>query len=70
MSNYRSISLLPLFSKAFERIMYNKLNTFLTVNNIIYPSQFGFQKDRAIDHALIGMAEMIRLSLDNKRFGC
>ena len=69
-SNYRPISLLPLFSKVFERIMYNKLYTFLTSNNIIYPLQFGFQKDRAIDHALIGMTEMIRLTLDNKRFGC
>ena len=69
-SNYRPISLLPLFSKVFERIMYNKLYKFLTANNIIYPLQFGFQKDRAIDHALIGMTEMIRLTLDNKRFGC
>ena len=69
-SNYRPISLLPLFSKVFERIMYNKLYTFLTANNILYPLQFGFQKDRAIDHALIGMTEMIRLTLDNKRFGC
>ena len=69
-SNYRPISLLPLFSKVFERIMYNKVYTFLTANNIIYPLQFGFQKDRAIDHALIGMTEMIRLTLENKRFGC
>ena len=69
-SNYRPISLLPLFSRVFERIIYNKLYTFLTANNIIYPLQFGFQKDRAIDHVLIGMIEMIRLTLDNKRFGC
>ena len=34
-----------------------------TANNIIYPLQFGFQKDRAIDHVLIDMTEVIRLRL-------
>ena len=50
--------------------MYNKVYKFLTENNIIYPLQFGFQQNRSIDHALIGMTEMIRATLDNKRFGC
>ena len=50
--------------------MYNKLCAFLTPNNIIYPLQFGFQEHRAIDDVLIGITEMIRLTLDNKQFGC
>ena len=29
-----------------------------------------FKKDHAIDYALIGMTEMIRLTIDSKRFGC
>ena len=69
MSNYRLISLLPLLGKVSERIMYNKLYTFLTANNIIYPLQFGLQKDHTINHTLMGFTEMIRLALDNKRSG-
>ena len=64
-SNYRPISLLPIFSKIFERIMYNRLYTF-TNHNIIFPLQFGFQKNHSIEHALISMTKMIRLTLDKK----
>ena len=54
----------------FERIMYNRIYTFLTKHNIIYPLEFGFQINHSIDHALISMTEMIRLNLDKKRSGC
>ena len=51
--------------------MYNNpLYTFLTANSIIYALQYGSQRDRAVGHASIGMTEMTRLTLDNKRFGC
>ena len=42
--NYRPVSVLPVFSKLFERFMYNRLDSFLTRNNILYPYQFGFGK--------------------------
>ena len=69
-SNYRQTSLLPIFSKIFERIIYKRLYTFLTKHKIIYPLQFGFQKNLSIYHALISMNEIIKLTLDKKRFGC
>ena len=43
-SNYRPISVLPCFSKILEPIMYNRLYTYLTDNNMLYKKQFGFQK--------------------------
>jgi hypothetical protein len=36
LKNYRPISLLPAFSKIFERIMYNKVMSYLNSNNILY----------------------------------
>jgi len=49
---YWPISLLPAFSKIFERIMYNKIMSFLNSNNILYKHQhqYGFrEKHSTID---------------------
>jgi Notch-like protein len=43
-SNYRPISLLTSFSKIFEKIIYNRLITHITSNNIFTNSHFGFRK--------------------------
>ena len=43
-SNYRPISLLSSFSKLYERLMYNRLYSFITHNKLIHPLQCGFQK--------------------------
>ena len=42
-SNYRPISVLTIFSKVLESIMYQQLITFISDNNIIYENQFGFR---------------------------
>ena len=47
-SNYRPISLLSIFSKLYEKVMHNRLYSFVTPNNII---QFGFQDNHSVDHA-------------------
>ena len=44
-SNYRYISVLSCFSKILERIMYNRLYSFIVENNVLYNKQFGFQKN-------------------------
>ena len=69
-SNYRPISLLPIFSKIYERLMYKRLYSFVICKKIIYPLQFGFQQHNSVDHALISMTEAIKNTLDHKRFGC
>ena len=37
-SNYRPISLLPIFSKIFERLMYNRLTKFISDNKLLTPN--------------------------------
>ena len=69
-SNYRPISLLSVFSKIIEKVMYKRLYDFLELHNILYNFQFGFRASHSINYALISLTEMIKNTLDNKRFGC
>ena len=59
-SNYRPISLLPVFSKIFEKLMYRRLYKFLEIHKVLYSLQFGFQENHSIDHALVSLTEAIR----------
>ena len=51
--NYRPISLLPVFSKIFEKSIYSRMYAYLTENNMIYNRQFGFRANHSCNHALI-----------------
>jgi hypothetical protein len=42
-TNYRPISLLPVFSKIFVKIIYRRIYHHLTSNNILVKRQFGFR---------------------------
>lgn len=64
--NYRPISLLPAFSKIFERLMYNRLYTYLSLHGILSPSQYGFQENRSTEQAILEMQDRIIQSLDRK----
>ena len=64
-SNYRPISLLPIFSKILEKLMYNRLLSFLNKCKIINKNQFGFRNNHSTYMALLIMLENIRNALDN-----
>ena len=50
--NYRPISTLPIFSKIFERIIYDRLYSFFSSQNLLNQQQFGFRKKHSTSHAL------------------
>ena len=52
-SNYRPISLLPSFSKIFERLVYNRVYKYLKINSLLTSSQFGFQKNVSTEFAIL-----------------
>ena len=57
--NYRLLSVLPIFSKILERIMYKRLYLYFSENNLLYNRQFGFQKGHSTDHANVQLASQI-----------
>ena len=62
--NYRPISILPSFSKIFEKIASNRLQFFLNINNILTSSQYGFRPKHSTYMALLDMYDKISDSLD------
>ena len=62
--NYRPISILPFFSKIYEKIIYNHIINFLTINCILYDKQFGFRKGHATNHAIITLVDKVTRALD------
>ena len=62
--NYRPISLLTIFSKIFEKVVYIRMYSSLTENNLIYYRQIGFRSKHSTNHALINHTEDIKSYMD------
>lgn len=68
MSSYRPISLLPTFSKIFERLFSNRLLPFLEKQNIIPDHQFGFRHKHGTPEQCHRIVNVITDSLENKLY--
>lgn len=67
-SNYRPISVLPFFSKLFEKAIANRITEYMDKFNVINNCQFGFRKQRSTDMAVIEMIEKITQALDSNSY--
>ena len=63
--NYRPISVLPSFSKNFEKIMYNRLESYIQSNNILINNQYGFRSAHSTYMAMLDMVNKVSESIDN-----
>ena len=61
-TNYRSVSLLIIFSKTFERISYNQINEY--IEPFLSKLQTGFCKNHNTQHSLLKMLENVKEALD------
>ena len=64
LENYWPISLLPICRKNFERLIFNKMFTFFTGNNLIYPNQSGFRLGDSCVNQLLAITHEIYKSFD------
>ena len=51
--NYRPISILPCFSKIYEKAIYTRLESFFQREHIINNSQYGFRKNSNTTRAIV-----------------
>jgi len=66
MANYRPISLLPVFSKIFEKAMHSRLNQHLQTNNILATEQYGFRKGLSTEQATYSLTNNILMAWNKK----
>jgi retron-type reverse transcriptase len=62
--NYRPISIILVFAKLLERLMFNRLMPFLYENKTLTEAQNGFRKGKCIETAVQSFIEIIQEALD------
>jgi len=62
--NYRPVSILPVISKIFEKVVYKQFYKYLSDNDVIYKFQSGFRSSFSTDTALTYMCDKIRFDMD------
>ena len=67
-TNYRPISILPYFSKFYEKLMYNRLYNFVEKSGIIFNTQHGFQPGHSPFMSLLGMQDKISNAIENNEY--
>jgi hypothetical protein len=66
MSNFRPISVLPVFSKMLEKIMCKRLNLFIGKNDILSNVQFGFRQGKSTEFSCHTFLNNIQEAMENK----
>ena len=64
-STYLLFSLLPICGKIFEKIIFNKLYSYLSVNNLITKNQSGFRPGDSTTNQLLFLSTEIHEAFDN-----
>ena len=65
--NYRTISLLPICSKLFEKIVFKHLYNFLNLNALLTKNQSGFRPGDSTINQLISLVNDIHKSFDKRK---
>ena len=64
-NNYRPISILPVLSKIFEKIVFNQLYNYFSEQNLFFMSQYGFRRDHSTEFATLELTNRIHEHLNN-----
>jgi hypothetical protein len=68
LTSYRPISLLPIVSKDFEKILLKRLLSLVENNSLIPNHKFGFRKRHSTIEQTHRVIQRIKEALENKRF--
>ncbi len=64
MENYRPISIPPVLSKVFEKVVQKQLYEYLEKNSLLSPNQFAFRKHRSTQHPVTLLSDHIKGHMD------
>ena len=70
LSNYRPISLLSVFNKLLEKLMFNWSANFSEKRHLICNKQFGFHSHHLTDHAVLGIIDQVQKAIEDRDHSC
>ena len=65
--NYRPISLLPIYGKIMEKLIFNSLYFYLSSNNLITSNQSGFRPGDSCSNQLLFLISEIHKAFENSK---
>ena len=65
LDNYRPISLLSIFNRILEKLMYKRLISFINKHNLIYEKQLGFRRQHSAEMAILLITDKIQKTIDS-----
>ena len=68
MDNFRPISVLPVFSKIFEKLTYKRMENFAVTHNILSACQFGFRRGRSTTLAIAKLISHVVKAFHQKMY--
>jgi hypothetical protein len=66
--NYRPISVLPVVSKIFEKLIYNRISAYIDKHSILSEFQFGFRKGKSSYMALNLLVDKLHQALNENKY--
>ena len=67
---YRPISLLSVFNRIFEKLMYKRLKSFINKNDMFFSSQYGFRENCLTRHAILDILNKVQNNIDKRLYSC
>ena len=69
-NNYRPISLISNIGKLIEKIIHERLYSFLEKNYLLFEQRYGFRNKLSTNHALIDITNRIQEARDSGQYAC
>ena len=69
-NNYRPISLLSIYNRIFEKLVYSRMISFIEKHDLLYNAQYGFRKLHSTEHAILDIINAIQSNMNNRIFSC
>ena len=69
-SEYRPISVFPVFSKLFEKVLYHRVYPYLTEHNLVDKRQYDFRGNDSTELAITTIYDELVKNFDNKLISC
>ena len=67
-NNYCPISLLPVLSKVFEKVLHKRITTFVKKHSVLSSTQYGFRANYSPEHAVLDVVSTCYNNISNKQY--